>query len=86
MLLAVRPADKAAQNESDVKKYQTLKTQAVGMNATELEQVLEDARNGGAPEIESLRDVAYNDVVFEVNRPDVAVPFSLIQKIIKSIA
>ncbi|PXW87263.1 hypothetical protein C8R34_11146 [Nitrosomonas sp. Nm84] len=86
MLIAVRPADKAAQNESDVKRYQSLSARAVNMNDAELEQAIEDAHNGDAPEIESLRDVAYNDIALEFNRPDVLVPLSPVQKILRTLA
>ena len=86
MLIAVRPADKAAQNESDIRRYQSLMVRAVSMNDKELEQALEDTHNGDAPEIEPLRDVAYNDVVLELNRPDVLVPLSPIQKILRALA
>lgn len=86
MLIAVRPADKAAQNEYDVKRYQAISARAVNMNDKELEQAIEDAHNGDAPEIESLRDVAYNDMVMEFNRPDVLAPLSPIQKILKALA
>ena len=86
VLIAVRPADKAAQNEYDAKRYQALMSRAVGMNADELTQALEDARSSDTPEIESLRDVAYNDVVLELDRHDAAIPLSLLQKILKSMA
>lgn len=86
MLIAVRPADKAAQNESDIRRYQSLMAHAVTMTDKELEQALEDTHNGDAPEIEPLRDVAYNDVVLELNRPDVLVPLSPIQKILRALA
>ena len=86
MLIAVRPADKAAQNEYDAKRYQALMSRAVNMNADELAQALEDARNGDTPEIESLRDVAYNDVVLELGRQDAEIPLSPLQKIFKSLA
>ena len=48
--------------------------------------ILEDARNSDTPEIEPLRDVAYNDVVLELNRHDAAIPLSPLQKILKSLA
>lgn len=86
MLIAVRPADKAAQNEADIRRYQTLMTHASGMNEEELERALEDTHNGDAPEIESLRDVAYNDIAFELNRPDVLIPLSAAQKILRALA
>jgi len=86
MLIAVRPADKAVQNEYDAKRYQALMTRAVEMNNKELEKALEEAHSGDAPEVESLREVAYNDVALELNRPDVLIPLSTSQRILQSIA
>lgn len=86
MLIAVRPADKAAQNESDVRRYQQLMAHAVKMDDKQLEQALEEAHNGDAPEIESLRNVAYNDIAIELNRPDVMFDLSPIQKLLKALA
>jgi len=86
VLIAIRPADKAAQNESDVRRYQQLMVHAVKMNDAQLEAALEEAHNGDAPEIESLRNVAYNDIALELNRPDVMFDLTPIQKILKALA
>lgn len=86
VLIAVRPADKAAQNEADQKRYQQLMTRAVSMESKELEQALEEAHVGDAPEIESLRDVAYNDVVLELNREDCLIPLTLKQRLLREFA
>src|SRR5207253_1303468 len=79
LLIAIRPADKAAQNDADARRYQALMAKSGSMSDTELEQALEEARQSGAPEIEPLRDVAYNDVAIECARPDVLVPLRPIQ-------
>lgn len=86
MLIAIRPADKAAQNEADVRRYQQLMIRATNMDEKALEQALDEAHYGDAPEIESLRDVAYNDVALELNRPDVMIQLSSLQKILKTLA
>lgn len=41
---------------------------------------------GDAQEIESLRDVAYNDTVIEIGRPEFAIPLSPKQQILKFLA
>ncbi len=71
-LIAIRPADKAAQNEADIRRYQTLmvKAQNTAVTDDQLAVALEEARQGDAPEIESLREVAFNDVALEFNRTD----------------
>lgn len=61
-------------------------THAVSMNEKELEQALEEAHVGNAPEIESLRDVAYNDIVLELNRQDCLIPLTLTQRILREFA
>jgi hypothetical protein len=86
MLLAIRPGDKAAQNEADVKRFQLLMARSGKLNDDELADSLEETRVGVAPEIELLRDVAYNDVVCERNREDAALPLTLPQKILRAFA
>lgn len=86
MLLAIRPGDKAAQNEADVKRFQLLMARAGKLNDTELAADLEEARVGVAPEIELLRAVAFNDVVSERNRDDAALSLTLSQKILRAFA
>ena len=74
--IAIRPADKAAMNESDVKRYQSLLIKAQTMEVAQLRTAIEEARLGDAPEIETLRSVAYNDVMEEINRQDQSIPLS----------
>lgn len=85
-LIAVRPADKAAQNEADAKRYQQLMTHANSLNEQALEDALEETRIGSASEIEPLRAIAYNDMVLEINRPDAMIELSSTQKILRSLA
>ncbi len=86
MLIAIRPADKAAQNEADARRYRQLMTKTASMDEKELAQALEEALTGDAPEIESLRAVAYNDTVLEINRPDAMIALSSMQKILRALA
>lgn len=85
-LIAIRPADKAAQNESDVRRYQALMARADGLDVHALSLAIEEAHVGDAPEVEPLRDVAYNDVAIESNRPDVLIPLSPLQKLLSALA
>lgn len=85
-LVAIRPADKAAQNEADVRRYQALMTKADGLDVGALVLAIEEAHAGDAQEVEPLREVAYNDVALESNRPDVLIPLSLTQKILRAVA
>jgi len=86
MLIAVRPADKAAQNESDVKRYQILMAHASDMNPEQLQRAIEESRAADTAEIESLRNVAYNDVALEYNRPDALLELTTLQKILRNLA
>lgn len=85
-LLAIRPADKAAINEAESRRYATLRARGVSLDAAALRAALEDARQSDAAEIESLRDVAWNDVVQEVGQGDKQVPLSVQQRLLAAIA
>ena len=84
--LSVRPADKATANEADMKRYAQLRTAAVKMDASQLKEALEKARESDTQEVEALRDVAYNDVSFEIGRPDAAVPLKVHQRLLSALA
>lgn len=85
-LIAIRPADKAAPNELDAKRYQALVAKAVNMNVEQLTVALEEARQNDAPEIDALRNVAYNDIMKEINREDQAIKLSTSEKFLELIA
>jgi hypothetical protein len=85
-LIAIRPADKAALNEADIRRYQALMPRAEAMTPDQLDIALNEAHQGDAPEVEPLRDVAFNDVMMETNRMDCAIPLSASQRFLKSIA
>lgn len=85
-LIAIRPADKAAQNESDARRYLALAAKAHELDDVALAAALEEAHQADCPEIESLRDVAFNDMVAEYGRVDAAVPLTPAQRLLSSIA
>lgn len=85
-MLAIRPAEKAVINETDAKRYTQLRTAALSMDETTLREALAKAREIDAPEVETLRDVAFNDVVTEVGRHDLAVPLSAHQRLLAVLA
>jgi hypothetical protein len=85
-LIAIRPADKAAQNESDVKRYQILMTKATSLTAEQLEIAIEEAHQSDVPEVESIRNIAYNDVMQEINRMDCAIQLNFWQRLLASLA
>jgi len=80
-LMAIRPADKAAINEADMKRYQALKAKAETMDSSQIAVALEDARTGDCPEIDALRNVAYNDIMKEINREDQSIKLTPTEKI-----
>jgi hypothetical protein len=84
--IAVRPADKAAQNELDVKRYGAIRAKSSNMTDAELRQAIDEAHTSNAVEVEPLRDVAYNDVALEVGRPDSMVQLNLQQRLIAAFA
>lgn len=85
-LIAMRPADKAAINEAEAKRYATLRTRGSTMDDKALRTALEEARQSDAAEFESLRDVAWNDVVQEIGRASERVPLSVPQRFLAAIA
>lgn len=85
-LIAMRPAEKAAANDQDAKRYAQLRTAAHGMDETTLQAALDKARETDSPEVEPLRDVAFNDVLVEVGRTDLVVPLSPKQRLLATLA
>lgn len=85
-LVAIRPADKAAANEADAKRYAALRVKAATLDDACLRTALDEARTSDTAEIESLRDVAYNDVVLEVGQPTYKVPLAAHQRILAALA
>ena len=85
-LIAIRPADKAAQNEADVRRYQAVMVKSGGLSDEALAQAVDEAHQGDAPEVEPLRNVAFNDVMLEINRADQMIPLSATEKLIRSLA
>lgn len=86
-LIAVRPADKAASNEADAKRYAQLRTAADGLeSAAAVRAALDKARESDAAEVEGLRDVALNDVLQEIGRPDEVKSLSPKQRLLAALA
>jgi hypothetical protein len=83
--LAIRPAERIAANEADVRKYGALLT-ANALETPALQQLLDEARLSDAAEVEPLRAIAYNDVVLEIDAPDALLPLSHMQKLIGALA
>lgn len=84
--LTVRPADKAAANEADVRKYLRLRTAGLGMSAAELAAAKARAHESDVPEVEPLRDVAWNDVMAEAGFAQAAVPLRPLQRLLAALA
>lgn len=85
-LLAVRPADKAAANEADVKRYAKLRAESSSMDEAGLQMALNKAREGDTAEVEPLRDVAFNDVLAEVGRLDGQIALNWRQRLLSALA
>ncbi len=85
-VLAIKPADRAAVNDADVRKYAELLKEAPALSDLDFSTALAKARITDAPELEALRDVAYNDLVSEIGQPELASRLSLAQRLIASLA
>jgi len=86
MVIAIRPADKAVPNELDVRKYDELLARAQGLPVEQIFPLLAEARKTDAAEIESLRVIAYNDVMSEINRDDQKIRPTPYQVLLEAIA
>ena len=86
ILIATRAADKAAMNEMDARRYTALRVHAAKLDDQALRVAIDEARVSDAQEVESLRDVAYNDVAQEVGQPDYAVRLTLPQRMLAAFA
>lgn len=84
--LAIRPADKIAANDADVRKYGALLAKLNVLDAPALQQMLDEARLSDTTEVEPLRAVAYNDVVMEIDEPDSLIALSPMQKLMGVLA
>lgn len=84
--LAMRPAERIAANEADVRKYGALLAKLDLLDAPALQQLLDEARQTDTTEVEHLRPVAYNDVVLEIDVPDAVIPLTPMQKLIGALA
>jgi hypothetical protein len=86
MNVAIRPAERIAANQADVRKYGALLAKLKQMDAASLQQLLDEARLSDTTEVEHLRPVAYNDVVLEIDEPEALIPLTPMQKLIGALA
>ena len=84
--LAIRPAEKIAANEADIRKYAALLAKVPLGNAAALQQQLNEARQSDATEVEPLRAVAYNDVMMEIDETSSLIKLTPMQKLIGALA
>jgi len=84
--MSIRPAERIAANDADVRKYAALLAQAHTLDAIAIAALLSEARQSDSNEIEPLRAVAYNDVMLEINRPDALIELDHFQKLIGALA
>ncbi len=84
--LAIRPADKIAMNEADVRKYAALLLKSETLDIAQIRQLIAEARQSDAPEIEPLRHVAFNDVMNETGRERYVTPLTVTQRLLNVIA
>jgi hypothetical protein len=85
-LLAVRPADKAAANEADAKRYADLMHASHDLPLDQLPAAIAAAHRSAAQEVEPLREVAYQQVLREIGRPDYLIPLTFSQRFVGALA
>lgn len=84
--LIVRPAEKAAMNDADARKYAELIAQAQQLDGDAFALALAKARASDVPEVEPLRDVAWNDVMGEIGRPELRMRLRVAQRVLAALA
>ncbi|NGZ85323.1 hypothetical protein [Duganella aceris] len=84
--LAIRPAEKIAANEADIRKYGALLAKSHALDAKTLQQQFNEAQQSDAAEVEPLRAVAYNDIVLEIDEPEALIKLTPMQKLIGALA
>lgn len=83
----MRPAEKIAANDTDVRKYAALLAKMAPItDLVIIQAMIAEARQSDVPEVEPLRDVAFNDVMLEINRPDQLIPLRLSQRLLGALA
>jgi hypothetical protein len=85
-LIAIAPSEKAVANETDQRKYATLRAEAHQFTDDALIAALDKARQSDVAEIEAMRDIAFNDVVIEYGRSDCVHPLPLSKRILAVLA
>jgi hypothetical protein len=86
VLIAIRPSEKTANNEADVKRYRDLMVKANTLPLDQLAVAIDEAHRSATLEVEPLRNVAYNQVAWEINRPDALIPLTLGQRFLARLA
>lgn len=86
LAIATKPLEKAVANEAEARKYAALRTKAASLTAEQLLVELQKARESDIPELELLREVAYNDLVQEVGRSDLCTPLNIPQRLVSALA
>lgn len=84
--LAIRPAERIAANEADVRKYGALLGKLNQLDPPALQQLLDEARQSDTTEVEHLRPIAFNDVALEVDAPEALIPLTRMQRLIGALA
>lgn len=83
---ATKPAEKIAAYQSDLRKYATLLTKSDLLEAEEIRHLLHEARESDTEEIESLRAVAFNDVMLEIDETEALIQLTPMQKLMGALA
>jgi predicted methyltransferase len=82
----VRAGDKAAQNDAEAKRYARLQSEQHANDAATIRAAQLKARESDVPEVESIRDIAWNDVMRETGNDDKVHPLSALQKVLRALS
>jgi ABC-type multidrug transport system fused ATPase/permease subunit len=86
IMLTVKPAEKVTRWEEDLQRYRDLMARSKTMTLEQLDAALQDVRRSDAPEVAPLREVAFNQMLHEINRADQLIRLTLGQRVLAQLA
>ena len=86
VMLSVKPAEKVTRWEQDLQRYRDLMARSKAMTLEQLDAALQEVRRSDAPEVAPLREVAFNQMLYEINRADQLIRLTFGQRVLAKLA
>ena len=79
----MKPGERSALNLHDSRRYSRLRTRHRASKPSTIQRELDKLRETDTPEVESLRDIAWNDVMVESGNTSQVVKLSWFQHVLR---